>query len=168
MPGSLFVTLIFSAEEMRAYLRCRENLPFDIENCVRRIYLREDLSRLSERETKFIVDTWSTQYDDLYDEQKAQAVLKKCSKYTLNDLKIKGVAAVLRKPLEKEWTLTGGEGGLEALKDPFLYRLGTMLVQAMYKPIAASDIQPRLICILDTFVAAKPLFLRSFAWRHRL
>ncbi|MCK4789431.1 MAG: class I SAM-dependent methyltransferase [Desulfobacteraceae bacterium] len=151
--------LIFSAEEMRAYLRCRENLPFDIENCVRRIYLREDLSRLSERETKFIierskfiVDTWSTQYDDLYDEQKAQAVLKKCSKYTLNDLKIKGVVAVLRKPLEKEWTLTGGEGGLEAVKDPFLYRLGTMLVQAMASPGRNTIFLPyRLIrlCVME-------------------
>jgi ubiquinone/menaquinone biosynthesis C-methylase UbiE len=101
--------LIFSAEEMRAYLKSYQNLPFDIEDCVSRIYFREDLSRLSERETrliiersKFIVDTWSTQYDDLYDEQKAQAVLKKCSKYTLNDLKIKGVVAVLRKPVEVE------------------------------------------------------------------
>jgi len=126
--------LILSAEEMRGYLKSCQNLPFDIENCVSRIYFREDLSRLSERETKliierskFIVDTWSTQYDELYDEQKAQAVVKKCSKYILDDLKIKGVVAVLRKPL-------GAERKLEAFRKPFSYRLGQALIRPIRSP----------------------------------
>jgi glycosyltransferase involved in cell wall biosynthesis/SAM-dependent methyltransferase len=125
--------LILSAEEMRAYLRSRENLPFDVEVCVNRIYRRADLSRLSERETKliierskFIVDTWFIQDDELYDQQKAKTVLRKCGKYAVDDLKIKGVVAVLRKPPEAGALLRASE-------HPLLHGLGQTLLGPIRK-----------------------------------
>ncbi|PWK65645.1 class I SAM-dependent methyltransferase [Aminobacter sp. AP02] len=95
----------FDADEMRAYLKTVQDLPFDIEDCVRMIYARPDLSRLSSSESKrialsssFVIDTWDERLDKDFDESQANVALATHSgRYTLDDFHVDAVFARLVK-----------------------------------------------------------------------
>lgn len=92
-------------EELRSDLKKRKEVPFDIDECIRKIYFRPDLSRLSPGETKriisespFILDAWETRDDADYDELKARAALAvHARRYSLEDFRIEAAFARLVK-----------------------------------------------------------------------
>lgn len=93
----------FDAEAMRAHLRAIDELPFDVSECVRKIYHRPDLSRLSASETRaiisqspFLIETWQARDDEEYEQSKA--ILARDvhgDRYTLDDFRTHAVFAKL-------------------------------------------------------------------------
>jgi trans-aconitate methyltransferase len=95
----------FDAEGMREYLQTIADLPFKADECVRKIYMRSDLSRLSSIETRRIVQAspfvtieWTERPDPDFEEAKAQAALKAHGdRYTLADFRVGGAFVRLLK-----------------------------------------------------------------------
>jgi SAM-dependent methyltransferase len=98
--------ILFDADGMKAYLSSVKDLPFGAEECVRKIYTRFDLSRLSPTETRrvvqaspFLIVEWSERPDADFEEPKAQAALKAHGdRYTLADFRAGGAFVRLLKP----------------------------------------------------------------------
>lgn len=98
--------LLLSEPEMERYLRSFGTLPFGVEEALRAIYRRRDLSRLSLTETKnrfeasgLDIELWQTQEDELFDNLAAQQVLLKHEgRYSLDDIRTKGTIAACVKP----------------------------------------------------------------------
>jgi ubiquinone/menaquinone biosynthesis C-methylase UbiE len=97
--------IAFDAEGMQAYLAKHTTLPFDAKECVRKIYWRDDISRLSPNETRRIVDDslftvleWSEKPDADFDEARARVAMKAHGqRYSLDDFRVGGVFARLLK-----------------------------------------------------------------------
>jgi SAM-dependent methyltransferase len=96
----------FDAQGMRDYLGSVADLKFDISECVRKIYHRPDLSRLSISETRaviersdFVIDSWNERDDDPYEESKAKlALASHNTRYALRDFRVHAVQAKLIHP----------------------------------------------------------------------
>lgn len=90
---------------MRRYLSGVGRLPFDAETCIRKIYRRPDLSRLSPTETrviteasKFAVVEWTERTDpDFHEASAAAALAAHGNRYSIADFQIAGVFARLVK-----------------------------------------------------------------------
>jgi SAM-dependent methyltransferase len=89
--------IIYSKREMVSYLEGIQNLPFDVDECVTRIYERLDLSRLSFSETQEIfansnlhIEEWTNLYDDFYDINAAMLAVGKAGiRFSLDDFNVK-------------------------------------------------------------------------------
>ncbi|OEO29092.1 hypothetical protein VW23_002550 [Devosia insulae DS-56] len=93
------------ADGMRAFLASCDKLPFDPETCIRKIYHRPDLSRLSPSETRrivaaspFTIVEWTERVDGHFDEASAIAAMQAHGdRYTLADFRVGGVFVRLLK-----------------------------------------------------------------------
>jgi SAM-dependent methyltransferase len=98
--------ILLDAKGMRAYLDTVEDLPFSADECVRKVYTRFDLSRLSPTETRriaqaspFVVVEWTERLDPDFDEPKAGIALRAHGdRYTLHDFRVGGAFVRLLKP----------------------------------------------------------------------
>jgi ubiquinone/menaquinone biosynthesis C-methylase UbiE len=95
--------ILYDENEMRAYLALLPQLPFEVDECIWRIYHRRDLSRLSRNETyqkivssSFQIIEWRDIEDECFDADSASMVVSKGT-YSLQDMKIKGACVSLRK-----------------------------------------------------------------------
>lgn len=101
--------LYMSRTELRSFLGASAGKSgLEIDNILKRIYDRKDLSRLSRTETKaiitnspFIVESWTEKIDANYSDQLAETVLNN-NIYNLDakDLPVSGVVCTLAKPPE--------------------------------------------------------------------
>ncbi|MEZ5670226.1 MAG: class I SAM-dependent methyltransferase [Alphaproteobacteria bacterium] len=97
--------LLFDAVQMRAYLDAIPDRPFETAECVRKIYRRPDLSRLSPGETHeivrrspFRIEQWDERALDAIDETAAAQVLARYGeRYSRRDLSVRAVRALLRR-----------------------------------------------------------------------
>lgn len=93
-------------KEMRAFLATFDELPFEANECVRKIYERPDLSRLSPTESLrtvrasgFLLDTWELREDQDFDAEKAlEAMRVHAERYLPDDFRFDAVFASLVKP----------------------------------------------------------------------
>jgi ubiquinone/menaquinone biosynthesis C-methylase UbiE len=95
--------LLFNKDEMLSYLSSLPHVPFDIQECVRCIYNRTDLSRLTRNETfecirnsQFTVAEWIDMTDECFDSNAALAVTAK-GRYKVDDMRVKGAYVTLVK-----------------------------------------------------------------------
>jgi len=97
--------IALDADGMRAYLARCADLPFDAETCIRKIYHRPDLSRLSAGETRrivadseFTIIEWTERADAEFDELAATAAMQAHGdRYTLEDFRVAGAFVRLLK-----------------------------------------------------------------------
>lgn len=95
----------FTQAEMREFLARINGLPFDPGECVRKVYERPDLSRLSPSESlksvqasEFVIDAWQLREDIDFDHIKAEAALEAhFDRYTIDDFRFDAVFARLLK-----------------------------------------------------------------------
>lgn len=102
--GHLYLT----EEEMKSELVNKKSLNFNIDECLQRIYHREDLSRLSRNQTYEIIESspldikeWLDYEDKDFNEEQAQLVLPKLRyQVNLEEMKISGAYVTLQKPVQ--------------------------------------------------------------------
>jgi SAM-dependent methyltransferase len=95
----------FCPDEMKEHLSSFHSLPFDADECIRKIYRRPDLSRLSPRESRTLAEAsdlvvvgWEERLDRGFDEVKAIAAMQvHGSRYAIADFQVDAVLARLLK-----------------------------------------------------------------------